>query len=126
MRDGEIVTACQAACPTQAIVFGNIHDRASQVARLKDSPLNYSLLAELNTLPRTTYLARIRNPHPDLAGPATTDTPPIEPTELDRYRKGPTVSDSGGNPADVAADSEVGRSTHTGTRSHLRLGHRPD
>ena len=88
VRDGEIITACQAACPTQAIVFGNIHDRASRVARLKDSPLNYSLLAELNTLPRTTYLARIRNPHPDLAAPATTDTPPIEPTELYRIERG--------------------------------------
>jgi molybdopterin-containing oxidoreductase family iron-sulfur binding subunit len=88
VRDGEIITACQAACPTQAIVFGNIHDRASRVARLKESPLNYSLLAELNTLPRTTYLARIRNPHPDLAAPATTDTPPIEPTELYRIERG--------------------------------------
>ena len=83
IRDGEIVTACQAACPTQAIVFGNLRDASSQVAKLKKSPLNYSLLAELNTLPRTTYLARIRNPNPDLAGPATTDTPPIEPTVLD-------------------------------------------
>jgi MoCo/4Fe-4S cofactor protein with predicted Tat translocation signal len=88
VRDGEIVTACQAACPAQAIVFGNLRDTASHVARLKQSPLNYSLLAELNTLPRTTYLARIRNPHPDLAGPATTDTPPINPTELDRVERG--------------------------------------
>jgi molybdopterin-containing oxidoreductase family iron-sulfur binding subunit len=88
VRDGEIVTACQAACPAQAIVFGNLHDRAGRVAKLKDSPLNYSLLAELNTLPRTTYLARIRNPHPDLAGPSATDTPPIQPTELDRVERG--------------------------------------
>ncbi len=88
VRDGEIVTACQAACPTQAIVFGNINDRASRVASLKESPLNYSLLAELNTLPRTTYLARIRNPHPDLADLATSDTPPIEPTELYRIEGG--------------------------------------
>jgi molybdopterin-containing oxidoreductase family iron-sulfur binding subunit len=83
IRDGEIVTACQAACPTQAIAFGNLRDASSQVAKLKKSPLNYSLLAELNTLPRTTYLARIRNPNPDLAGPATTDMPPIDPTVLD-------------------------------------------
>ncbi len=74
VRDGEIVTACQQACPAQAIVFGNIRDRNSAVARLKESPLNYSLLGELNTLPRTTHLARIRNPHPGLDGPATTDT----------------------------------------------------
>jgi molybdopterin-containing oxidoreductase family iron-sulfur binding subunit len=84
VRDGETVTACQAACPTRAIVFGNLRDGGSQVAKLRQSPLNYSLLAELNTLPRTTYLASIRNPSPDLAGPATFDAPPIEPTTLDR------------------------------------------
>jgi molybdopterin-containing oxidoreductase family iron-sulfur binding subunit len=87
IRDGEVITACQSACPTQAIVFGNLRDPSSQVAKLKKSPLNYSLLAELNTLPRTTYLARIRNPNPDLAGLAMSDTPPIEPTMLDRIRE---------------------------------------
>jgi molybdopterin-containing oxidoreductase family iron-sulfur binding subunit len=66
IRDGEVVTACQAACPTQAIVFGNINDPASQVAQLKTSPLNYGLLTELNTRPRTTYLAKLRNPNPEL------------------------------------------------------------
>ncbi|HVC95702.1 MAG TPA: TAT-variant-translocated molybdopterin oxidoreductase [Pirellulales bacterium] len=90
VRDGEVVTACQGACPARAIVFGNLRDQTSQVARLKKSPLNYSLLAELNTLPRTTYLARIRNPHPDLEGPATTDTPPVEPTAIDRFEGGPS------------------------------------
>ncbi len=87
IRDGEIKTACQQACPASAISFGNIRDRNSQVAQLKESPLNYSLLGELNTLPRTTHLARIRNPHPDLDGPATSDTPPIEPTAIDRLTK---------------------------------------
>ena len=77
VRDGEIKTACQQACPVQAIVFGNIRDGKSAVAQLKQSPLNYSLLGELNTLPRTTHLARIRNPHPDLEGPATNDTRPV-------------------------------------------------
>lgn len=66
IRDGEVVTACQAACPTQAIVFGNINDPNSQVARLKASPLNYGMLTELNTHPRTTYLAKLRNPNPEL------------------------------------------------------------
>jgi molybdopterin-containing oxidoreductase family iron-sulfur binding subunit len=66
IRDGEILTACQSACPTQAIVFGNINDPASAVSRLKASPLNYGLLADLNTRPRTTYLAVVRNPNTEL------------------------------------------------------------
>ncbi len=64
LRDGDIVTACQAACPTQAIVFGDINDKESKVAGLKAEPRDYGLLAELNTRPRTTYLARITNPNP--------------------------------------------------------------
>jgi len=62
----EVVTACQAACPTRAIVFGNLNDRQSAVARAKASPRNYALLAELNTRPRTTYLAKLRNPNPEI------------------------------------------------------------
>ncbi|MGE5193755.1 MAG: TAT-variant-translocated molybdopterin oxidoreductase [Deltaproteobacteria bacterium] len=86
VRDGEIQTACQQACPVQAITFGNIRDRTSRIAKLKESPLNYSLLAELNTLPRTTHLARLRNPHPGLEGPAAADTPPVEPAAIDRLK----------------------------------------
>ncbi len=66
IRDGEVVTACQAACPTEAIVFGDIGDPDSAVTRTKASPLNYSLLEELNTVPRTSYLARLHNPNPAL------------------------------------------------------------
>ena len=66
IQDGEVVTACQAACPTGAITFGNINDPESQVAQRKASPLNYGLLTELNTNPRTTYLARLRNRNPAL------------------------------------------------------------
>ena len=69
-------------------MFGNLRDPKSQVARLKESPLNYSLLATLNTIPRTTHLASIRNPNPDLGPPATGDTPPIVPTEMDRILRG--------------------------------------
>ena len=61
-REGEIVTACQQSCPTQAIVFGDKNDPDSVVAKRKSSPLDYALLAELNTRPRTTYLARIVDP----------------------------------------------------------------
>ncbi|MGC8839917.1 MAG: TAT-variant-translocated molybdopterin oxidoreductase [Candidatus Sumerlaeaceae bacterium] len=66
IRDGDILTACQATCPTDAIVFGNLNDPQSAVAKLKASPLNYGLLTELNTRPRTTYLGSVRNPNPKL------------------------------------------------------------
>jgi molybdopterin-containing oxidoreductase family iron-sulfur binding subunit len=66
VRDGEIVTACQQACPSDAIVFGNLNDPESRVAKLKKSPRNYALLEELGTRPRTSYLALVRNPNPEL------------------------------------------------------------
>jgi len=66
IRDGEVLTACQAVCPTQAIRFGDVADRQSAVAEAKASPRNYVMLGELNTRPRTSYLARLRNPNPAL------------------------------------------------------------
>jgi molybdopterin-containing oxidoreductase family iron-sulfur binding subunit len=70
IHDGEVLTACQAVCPAGAIVFGDLNDPNSQVARLNQSELNYGLLTELNTRPRTTYLAAVRNPNPELLTPA--------------------------------------------------------
>ncbi|MFP3643926.1 4Fe-4S dicluster domain-containing protein [Paraburkholderia sp. SIMBA_054] len=66
LRDGEVVTACQAVCPTEAIAFGDLNDPMSKVNRAKASPLDYALLAELNTRPRTTYAALVLNPDDDL------------------------------------------------------------
>jgi molybdopterin-containing oxidoreductase family iron-sulfur binding subunit len=66
LKDGDIVTACQQACPSQAIVFGDINDKDSRVAKLKADARNYGILTELNTHPRTTYLAALRNPNPEL------------------------------------------------------------
>jgi Fe-S-cluster-containing dehydrogenase component len=67
LQDGEILTACQQVCPTQAIEFGDVNEPDSLVARAHANPRAYALLAELNIKPRTYYLARIRNPHPALA-----------------------------------------------------------
>lgn len=75
VRDGEIVTACQQACPAQAIVFGNINDKTSRVAQWKAEQRNYGLLEVLNTRPRTTYLAKIRNPNPDMPQDAVEAAP---------------------------------------------------
>jgi MoCo/4Fe-4S cofactor protein with predicted Tat translocation signal len=66
IHDGAIVTACEQACPTEAIVFGNANDKNSRVAKLKAQQRNYTLLGELNARPRTTYLAAVRNPNPEL------------------------------------------------------------
>ena len=68
LRDGDVKTACQQACPAAAIEFGDLRDPASRVAKAKADPRNYALLAELNTKPRTTYLTKVRNPNPELEG----------------------------------------------------------
>jgi Fe-S-cluster-containing dehydrogenase component len=66
VKEGTLQTACQQSCPADAITFGNINDATSRVSKLKANNRNYSLLADLNTRPRTTYLAEIRNPNPEL------------------------------------------------------------
>jgi MoCo/4Fe-4S cofactor protein with predicted Tat translocation signal len=72
IQDGEVVTACQAACPTHAIIFGDINDQNSQVYQRKHQPHDYSVLGEIGTQPRTTYLERFHNPNPDLLRPDET------------------------------------------------------
>jgi Fe-S-cluster-containing dehydrogenase component len=66
IRDGDVVTACQQACPADAIVFGDLNDAGSRVRALQADPRNYGLLAELGTRPRTTYLSLVRDPNPAL------------------------------------------------------------
>jgi len=67
LKDGDVQTACQQACPAQAITFGDLFDTGSRVAKHREDPRNYEMLAELRAKPRTTYLAKLRNPHPALA-----------------------------------------------------------
>ena len=66
IRDGEVVTACQQVCPAEAITFGDINDANAKVTKLKADERNYGLLADLGTRPRTTYLASVRNPNPEI------------------------------------------------------------
>jgi len=76
IRDGEIQTACQQACPSDAIVFGNLNDPDSRVVKLKAQERNYGILEDLNTRPRTTYLASVRNPNPEIEPAAAQTTQP--------------------------------------------------
>lgn len=66
IKDGDVVTACQSACPTRAITFGDMTDPESAVSRKRAETRNYAMLGELNTRPRTTYLAKLRNPNPEI------------------------------------------------------------
>ena len=68
LRDGDVKTACQQACPASAIEFGDLRNPSSRIVQAKADPRNYALLGDLNTKPRTTYLAKVRNPNPGLEG----------------------------------------------------------
>ena len=74
---GEVVTACQQACPTQAIAFGSLHEADSSVARLRRDPRSYEVLHDLGTRPRTTYLARVDDPNAELRDDAIAATEPV-------------------------------------------------
>ena len=66
VRDGEVITACQQACPAGAITFGDLNDPDSRVSKLRASQRSYGLLEDLNTRPRTNYMALVLNPNPEL------------------------------------------------------------
>ncbi len=68
VRDGAVITACQQACPTQAITFGDLNDKSSEVAQRAKLERSYRLLEELNIKPRVSYLAKVKNPNPALEG----------------------------------------------------------
>ncbi len=74
IQEGEIITACQSACPTQTIVFGNMNDPQSGVAQWREDPRAYLLLENLQTRPRTSHLAKVRNPNPEIAPVTKTET----------------------------------------------------
>jgi molybdopterin-containing oxidoreductase family iron-sulfur binding subunit len=70
IKDQELQTACQQGCPANAIEFGNLHDPAARVSVKQNDPRRYDLLHEIGTRPRTVFLARVRNPNPELASTA--------------------------------------------------------
>jgi molybdopterin-containing oxidoreductase family iron-sulfur binding subunit len=74
IQEGDVVTACQKACPTQTIVFGNMNDKASEVAQMREDPRAYLLLEYLQTRPRTSHLAKLRNPNRVLTPATKTET----------------------------------------------------
>jgi Fe-S-cluster-containing dehydrogenase component len=84
VRDGEVLTACQSACPTDAIIFGDLNDKESKVSKMKEDHRNYNLLNELNTQPRTTYLAGLKNQNREM--PDVKEYKPVDPREMTEGR----------------------------------------
>ena len=98
VRDGEVLTACQSACPANAIVFGDMNDPVSKIAAAKKDHRNYILLNELNTQPRTTYLAALKNQN----------------KEMPDYRPLPIPKSHGGEKNNNGSSKEA----HTGGEAH--------
>jgi len=92
IRDGEVVTACQAACPTNVFSFGDLHDQNSVVAKKKRDPRNYTLLNDLNTQPRTTYLAELKNQNKEMPDYKPNHFPDVhyEESESSEHESTPT------------------------------------
>jgi len=107
--DGNIRTACQQACPAEAIVFGNLLDPESEVVKLKKNSRNYSVLGFLDTRPRVTYLARIRNPNPAVAALEKRTTPDTQ-RDYERFRhENPFEEKSHGHEGQKHAAIEAGK-----------------
>jgi molybdopterin-containing oxidoreductase family iron-sulfur binding subunit len=107
--DGRIQTACQQVCPADAIVFGDVSDPETEVYKLKQSDRDYSVLGYLNVRPRTTYLARVRNPNPKMPGPVT---PFTRQAYEDRYGHGGGHNGGNGNGAHGKAPAHEESSAH--------------
>jgi molybdopterin-containing oxidoreductase family iron-sulfur binding subunit len=118
IRDGEVRTACQEACPSGAIVFGDINDPDSVVSRWKRDALNYDLLPELANKPRTSYLAKITNPNPALGGGDAEHHGPSSPDATDQGSSEHEASDG----ADGHGAGSAGSQEPAGGSEHASLG----
>ncbi len=116
IQEGDVVTACQQACPSDSIIFGDLSDKDSALSKAKASGLDYGLLEELGTRPRTTYLGRVRNPNPELWARLFPNRPLVE----ERHHGGDHGGDHGdaGHGGDHGAEGHGGAAGHAGAEGH--------